>query len=225
MLGMLFFFIAICACLAKWSNDHDQNYTEYKKKGSDNYGCWRDGHNGWHWGNKILSTFFVNGHRILAVPDLLSCHNYDYTRYKCVVRDLTLEEEIRREVEEILEFRSYMELREKAIEEGKAYYKINTIYWCPFKDKYHKKCLRYIYRRVDNNRMYFTYRKKIYRDSSIPETEYIMQYIKTNYLDTKLVDGHLIRTPICTVSEVANDNVTPDMEWLRDLKWGFPEDM
>ena len=145
MLGMLFFFIAICAWIAKWSNDHDQNYTEYKKKGSDNYGCWRDGYNGWHWGNKILTTFFIHGHRVLAVPDLLSCRNYDYTRYKYVVRDLTLEEEIRKEIGEVVAFKTDMATRQKAIEEGKKYYK-STL------EK--SKGDRTLYRRVDNNRLY-----------------------------------------------------------------------
>lgn len=182
MLGILFFLIAICAWLAKQSLDHDQNYTAYKKLGTDKYGCWKDGYNMWHWGNKGLTTFFIHGHEILAVPDLFSFHNYEYSRYKYVVRDLTLEAEIQRECTEIKTFYNDMTLRKKAIEEGKKCYKPDLT--MPIG--------RNLYRRVDDNRLYaLTYLSSSFGDVSYWFT---MHHYVINQLSAKIDrNGQVIR--------------------------------
>ena len=145
MFGILFFFIAFCAWLAKQSDEHDKYYADYKKMGMDKYGCWKDGHNGWHWGNKELANFIIAGHNVAAVPDHLSYYQYDFHKWKYIVRDFTLEEEIQREVAEIKGFYADMAAKQKAVEEGKKYYKTTLGKSNSYKN---------LYRRVDNNRLY-----------------------------------------------------------------------
>lgn len=219
MLGILFFTICFCAWLGKVLANKERNYDSYKAKGTDKYGCWRDGHNGWHYGNKVLDTFYIGGHKVLAVPDMLSYKNYVYTRYKYVVRDLTLEAQIQREVNEMKMFLKDMELRKKAIEEGKEFYAVANDYKKNSmiqNGKYKPIHPWYLYRRVDNNKLYFIL-------VSRPSWRYTIHYLKNDYLKMKSL-SKLTTDWQRSFVRTGETEVMGDDDFDRD-KYGFANNM
>lgn len=224
MLGFIFLTICFCAWLGKALANKERYYDDYKAKGLDKYGCWQDGHGGWHYGNKELARFYIGGHEVLAVPELLSYKNYSYTRWKYVVRDLTLEEQIRREGDEIISFHKDMKLRKKAIEEGKEFYEVN----CPYEvtlwlinGESNKENLSRVYRRVDNNRLYFIYEDNAYnKNGRRCGYKYTAWYLKNEFLKKKKsYKGKWDRTLIRTDSEIVQEGGRGDVRGT----WGFSD--
>lgn len=197
MFGILFFFIAFCAWLAKQSDEHDKYYADYKKKGMDKFGCWKDGHNGWHLGNKELANFIIAGHNVAAVPDHLSYYQYDFHKWKYIVRDFTLEEEIQREVAEIKGFYADMAAKQKAIEEEKMYYKPTTKF-----NEFGK-----IYRKVNDNTLYSL---TDYRNGCVEITNY-----KANYLNRS--------TDKLSIDEIASEfkSMNNTERYNYEQTWGY----
>lgn len=223
MLGMLFFVICFCAWLGRYLAKRERMYDAYRKQGADRYGCWQDGYRHWHYGTREIVKFRIGGHDVLAMPELRSIDKYgDFWKWKFVVRDLTLEEQIRREKDEIDVFRKDMELRNKAIEEGKDFYQVN---WsCGFDSwmvngKCGKQKLINLYRRVDSNRLYFVYEDVIYDMWKLCGYRYIVYYLKNEFLkkENKYKD-EWDRTFIRTDSEVVKEGRGD----VRDT-WGFSD--
>lgn len=224
MLGILFFILCFCAWVGKILANKERYYDNYKAKGTDKYGCWKDGHNNWHYGNKLLDTFYIGGHEVLAVPDLLSGKDYMFTRYHYVVRDLTLENQFQREKDEIFAFHADMKARKKAIEEGKNFYEIgkNVRLNSMMENGAMPERLHDIYRRVDNNRMYFIYQQQIYKKPY--GYKYIMYYLKDGYVNRKKLnafDNDWNRTLVRAGSEELEVEKGKD---TRDT-WGFADNM
>lgn len=221
MLGIIFFTLCFCAWLGKCLANKERNIDAYKAKGTDKYGCWKDGVNNWHYGNKILETFFIGKHEVLAVPDIFSMKNYSFTRYHYVVRDLTLEKQFLREQNEIDAFHADMEARKKAIEEGKNFYKTeNDIVKGNLRFQ-NGKYIEYIdskdiYRKVSDNRMFFIYEQDIYKGNHFKERKYIMHYLKDGFLDRKYdkFSNKWTRTLIRTGSEEIENNEMGDRKEL-----------
>lgn len=228
MLGMLFFVICFCAWLGRYLAKRERMYGDYRKQGTDRYGCWQDGYRHWHYGRREIVKFRIGGHDVLAMPELRSIDKYgDFWKWNFVVRDLTLEEQIRREQDEIAVFRKDMELRKKAIEEGKDFYEVNR--QCGYdswmingKDvngKDMKQTLHYLYRRVDNNRLYFVYEKKIYDMWKLLGYKYIVYYLKNEFLKkANKYKDEWDRTFIRTDSEIVKEGRGD----VRDT-WGFSD--
>lgn len=224
MLGFLFFVLCFCAWLGKGLANKERYYDDYRAMGLDKYGCWQDGHRGWHYGNKELAKFHIGGHEVLAVPELLSYKNYSYTRWKYVVRDLTFEKQIKRESDEITSFCNDMKLRRKAIEEGKDFYQINCSYECTLwltNGKERKESLSRAYRRVDNNRLYFIYEDNAYNENGRRcGWKYTVWYLKNEFLKKEEnYKGKWNRTLIRTDSEIVQESGRED---VRDT-WGFSD--